>query len=232
MPPSCCVCGRLVQDDFGLCVGCWSELPVISSRGMCSSGFPLPIVEEGENRGTLEGPFDQVLAACLFDGVARTLAHQLKFFGRPHTAKIMAPLMAGLISQQMKPETVIVPVPLHRLRLWQRNYNQAAELARAIALRCALPLEAQALLRTRRTKPQLGLSRQSRLQNLNSAFAIAPDKTTAFVEKKVILVDDVFTTGATAHACAEVLKEAGAAEVRVLVFAIAEKHSWDAQEFV
>ena len=114
---------------------------------------------------------------------------------------------------------LIVPVPLHRARLWRRRFNQAAALGGAIARQAARPLDTGALQRVRPTRPQVGLTRAERARNLQGAFRVAPEARPRLAGRRLLLVDDVLTTGATANAAARALIRAGAREVDVLTFA-------------
>jgi ComF family protein len=114
---------------------------------------------------------------------------------------------------------VIVPVPLHRLRLIWRKFNQAAELSRALAALSGTPVLIDAVRRTKRTRRQIGLSPRARAENVRSAFAVTPEGREALFGRRVVLVDDVYTTGATVAAVTRALKRAGAADVTVLTFA-------------
>jgi ComF family protein len=113
----------------------------------------------------------------------------------------------------------LVPVPLHWRRLWGRRFNQAAALARAAAAGTGLPVLTAALKRRRATAQQVGLSRSARAVNVQGAFAVTPEGRAAICDKRLILVDDVLTSGATVDACARALLRAGAGNVDVLVFA-------------
>ncbi len=114
---------------------------------------------------------------------------------------------------------MLVPVPLHVVRMWQRRANQSAVLAAHIGAARSLPVAQQALLRVRRTRPQVGLSKAERGDNLQGAFAVSADSLAQVAGRRIVLVDDVMTTGATANACCRALMRAGAANVDVLVFA-------------
>jgi ComF family protein len=129
-------------------------------------------------------------------------------------------LLAQAGAELLADADLIVPEPLTRARLLARRFNQSAILALEVARIAGIEADPPALLRTRRTKPQIGLSRQQRRQNVAGAFAVAADRKARIAGAKVVLVDDVITTGATAAACARTLRRAGAARVDVLTLAL------------
>lgn len=136
-------------------------------------------------------------------------------------AKPIGAWMARAGAEILAEADVLVPIPLHRRRMWYRQFNQAIILARAIAKHYQKPVEVDLLERVRYTRPQVGLSRRARLLNMQDAFRCSPK---AFVQdRRVVLVDDVLTSGATANAAAQTLLNAGASQVDVLVFGLAQK---------
>jgi ComF family protein len=145
----------------------------------------------------------------------RSLAIRLKYGRKVAIARTMARYMAPLVSRA--DDAVLVPVPLHRARLWQRGFNQSALVARELARRLSLPSDARSLRRVKRTPPLKGMSPLQRRKTVAGAFRV-PDKS-AVAGKTIILVDDVLTTGSTAEACARVLKQAGAARVELISWA-------------
>ena len=154
-----------------------------------------------------------------YDGPARALVHALKFHDRLEMADVLAAQMvragAGLISDC----DFVVPVPLHRRRLFSRRFNQSALLAERIARLSRRDYTAEAIARVKATRHQVGLSRPERQRNLSGAFKVLPEMRPLVEGRRVLLVDDVMTTGATANACARVCLRAGAASVDVLTFA-------------
>lgn len=143
-----------------------------------------------------------------------------KFRGRPELAAAFAPALADrLVAWPRLAASLVLPVPLSRQRLAERGHNQAWELARRIARRLELPADAHTLQRLRDTPHQVGLARQERSANLAHAFWVPPDRTARLTGRCVALVDDVLTTGATAHAASQVLLRAGAASVQLWVLA-------------
>jgi ComF family protein len=151
------------------------------------------------------------------DGPARRLVHRLKYSDRGELARPLGAWMARAGADVLADADAIVPVPLHPLRLWTRRFNQAAALARAIALKADKPFEPQWLQRVKATRSQVGLSREQRAENVQGAFRASPGA--PIKGRRIVLVDDVLTSGATANAAARALLRAGANDVDLLVFA-------------
>lgn len=153
------------------------------------------------------------------DGPARRLVHRLKYGDRPGLARPMGRWMARAGADILNEAEILVPVPLHRMRLWKRQFNQAKALADGISLVTGLRVEAGLLRRVKATSSQVGLTRPQREDNLQGAFQVRPEDALHLKGRAVVLVDDVMTSGATANAAARVLLRAGAGRVDVLVFA-------------
>ncbi len=164
--------------------------------------------------------FARARAAVLYDEVARRLVHRLKYEDRLDLARPLARMMAAAGRSLIAESDCIVPVPLHRWRLWRRRFNQAVLLAKPIAEASGLPLAPQALIRIRATRTQVGLSRAARAENLSGAFRVPPEAAHLVAGRRILLVDDVTTTGATGNAAARALIRGGAASVNFLTFAL------------
>lgn len=160
---------------------------------------------------------DGVRAAVAYGEIARGLALKLKYSGRTAMAEIIAAQLARHIDGQL--DGVLVPVPLHRWRIWRRGYNQSALIARALARRTGTVLIVDALDRVKATPALRGLGRAARARTVRGAFRIPVSHRAALTGRTVWLVDDVHTSGATANACARALKRAGAGRVIVLCWA-------------
>jgi ComF family protein len=158
-------------------------------------------------------------AAVRYDDVARTLVHALKYQDRTDLAPAMGRWMARAGAELLREADVLVPVPLHWRRGWSRRYNQSGSLARVIERHSGVPVAADALRRIRPTQQQIGLSRTQRASNVQGAFKVADDRKAQIQGRRVVLIDDVLTSGATSDACARALLRAKAAQVDVLVFA-------------
>ena len=148
------------------------------------------------------------------------LVHDLKFRDRHDARRLFGRWLFEAGTELLADADLVVPVPLSRVRLATRRFNQSAILAREVARLARLPFEPHALQRIKRTPPQVGLTRQQRRENVAGAFGIAAPRRDILAGAKIVLVDDVITTGATVRACARVLKRAGAARVDVLALAM------------
>ncbi|HEV7305796.1 ComF family protein [Ensifer sp.] len=222
-PPVCCGCGRLVGAHRAVCAGCWTTLPLIE-RAFCDIlGTPFS-VDHGPGSVSPEAiakppVFDRLRSVAIHDGIARDLVHGLKYRDRTDLAPMMAEWMIRASDGAVASADAIIPVPLHAFRLWRRRFNQSAELARAIARLSGRPYEPDLLKRIRRTSRQVGLGLRAREDNVRGAFAVPKSGKAGLRGKSVVLVDDVYTTGATVSAAARALKRAGAGQVTVLTFA-------------
>jgi ComF family protein len=155
----------------------------------------------------------------------RTLVHDLKFHDRHDARRLFGRWLAEAGAELLADADLLVPVPLTRTRLLSRRFNQSAILAHEVACVANVRAEPLALQRVRTTQPQVGLSREERRRNVAGAFAVVPGRKAGIAGAKIVLVDDVITTGATADACARCLKRAGAARVDVLALAlVAQAH--------
>ncbi|WP_091741185.1 ComF family protein [Phenylobacterium immobile] len=163
--------------------------------------------------------FDAARAACLYDEVSREPILKLKHGDRLDLAPMLAAWLARAAHELIAEADLIVPVPLHRGRLFRRRYNQACELARPLAARAGVRLAPDALIRRRATDSQQGKSGEARKRNLAGAFAVPPRRARQVAGRRVLLIDDVMTTGATLEGCARALKAAGAARVDAAVVA-------------
>lgn len=224
-PPAWAGCGRMVGAGGAFCVECWSAIAFIE-RPYCEVlGIPFAY-DHGEGTVSAQAianppPFQRLRCAVIHDGPGRKLVHQLKYQDRTDLARLMASWMLRASDGAVAECDCIVPVPLHRRRFLSRRFNQSAELARHLAHLSDKPFLASTLLRVKPTTRQVGLSARSRHDNVRGAFAVAEGREADILGKRVVLVDDVYTTGATVSAAARRLKKAGAADITVLTFAMA-----------
>lgn len=222
-PPICCGCQRRIGRTGVLCPQCWRDLHFIERPWCDVLGTPF---SRDMGAGLLSAAaianppdFDRARAAVAYDGVARRLVQGLKFNDRTDLAPWMAAWMARVASELMPDADVIIPVPLHRRRFIARRFNQSAELARALAKLTDLPFDPSCVQRVKVTRQQVGLGLQEREANVRGAFRVPGEADIRVRGRRVLLVDDVYTTGATASAVARALKKAGAAGVDVITFA-------------
>ena len=223
LPPLCLVCRSSVMGHAGLCSGCWSRIDFIEPPRCDRLGIPLPFPSDETviSAAALADPpvYDRARAVARYDGVMRELIHALKYGDRHEGVALFSRWMLHAGADVLEDADILIPVPLARLRLWSRRFNQSALLARAVARSINLIDDPAALVRTRATASQVGLSAEQRKKNVAGAFRV-PDQRRANIEdRNVLLLDDVITTGATANACARALKRAGAARVDVLALA-------------
>jgi len=223
LPPLCASCRTPLGNPGGLCPGCWSRISFIAPPYCERLGIPFAY-DPGPGILSMEAMADppaygRARAAVRYDDVARDLVHRLKYGDRLDLATSMGRWMARAGRELLEDADALVPVPLHWRRLWGRRFNQAAVLAKAAASNSGLPVLTGALRRMRATPQQIGLSRSARAANVQGAFAVTQDGKAAIYGKRLILVDDVLTSGATVDACARTLLRAGARNVDVLVFA-------------
>ncbi len=164
--------------------------------------------------------FDSARAVAIHEGVAKAMVARLKYGERLDLARAMARLMVQAGGPLLASAEVLIPVPMHRGRLWRRRYNQAALLANEIGALAGKPILLDTLRRVKRTPPQVGLTRNERRSNLAGAFRIEPGQKAAIEGRHCLVIDDVRTTGSTLNACAHILRQAGAARIDVLTFTL------------
>lgn len=231
-PPVCAGCGVLTGSHGALCPACWQLVHFIE-RPFCDVlGIPFAfdheagLAEEGGRlvsaKAIADPPrYDRLRAVAIHDGVARRLVHGLKYRDRTELAIMMASWMQRAGAEHLAECDGILPVPLHWTRFATRKFNQSAELARHLAKLSGRPLLPSTLKRVKRTSRQVGLTAKGRQDNVRAAFAIVPGHEHNVFGKRLVLVDDVHTTGATVSSAAAVLKRAGAVEVKTVTFALA-----------
>lgn len=220
-PPRCPLCGAAIGSVSGLCPDCWGTLAIPGEPACdsCQRPFGDTMPEGGICAPCLADPprHAGIAAATLYNEPSRKLVLALK-----HGNRIaLAPMMAGLIVPKLSfvdSDWMLVPVPLHRWRLWKRGYNQAAELARQICRRTGARLAVDVLQRRKRTPSLGGLGKLARKRALSGAIIAHPRRKPVIKGAKIVLVDDVLTSGATSDACVSALRRAGAELVVIACF--------------
>ena len=221
LPPRCPGCGAVVEGDNRFCGQCWGMLRFLTPPWCRCCGEPFAeaaVVGARCRRCTAAPPtFHAARAALAYADPVRQVVLSLKHGDGTHLARVMAIQMLRVGADWLHKGAVIVPVPLHRWRLWKRGYNQAALIGAALARRSAADFAVDALVRTRATPASGALGRAARYANVAGAFRVARPR--AIAGRRVVLVDDVLTSGATGEACAAALVAAGAVRVDLLTFA-------------
>jgi ComF family protein len=222
-PPACAHCHGHVASHHALCPRCWGEMRLIEKPYCPVLGLPFAH-DPGEGMVSPQAiahppVFDRLRSVALHEGVARHLVHDLKYRDRVDLAPMMAGWMVRAASAEIAASDAILSVPLHRMRIFRRMFNQSAELAGHVARQSDKPFLAEALVRRKRTQQQVGLTANQRSLNVRGAFSVPEGCEDLVFGKRLVLVDDVYTTGATVSAATAALKKAGAADVTILTFA-------------
>ncbi len=223
LPPRCLVCGGVVEGAGAVCAACWPGITFLGPPHCAACGYPFAF---DPGPGALCGScaarrpsWRRARAVIAYDEASRAPVLAFKHRDRIDAAPAFGVWMARAGAELLADADVLVPVPLHRARLLRRRYNQAALLAQAIARASGVPAALDSLVRTRRTPSQGRLSPPARRRNVAGAFALRAGRAHLVADRRVVLVDDVMTTGATAEACTRTLLGAGAAAIDVLTLA-------------
>jgi ComF family protein len=222
LPPRCPGCGIVTGEEHRFCLACWQQLHFLGFPCCHCCGLPFAFDqgEEAECGACLADPpeYDRLRAAVAYGDIARKVALKLKYSGRPAVAETLAFFMQRHLADEDE-RALLVPVPLHRWRIWKRGYNQAALIASALAKRSGRRAELDLLKRSKATPVLRGLGRRQRALAVRGAFTVPASAQVRLKGKSVVLVDDVYTSGATANACAKALRRAGVERVNILCWA-------------
>lgn len=222
-PPLCLACDAPVATSGTLCVTCFMRLRAITAPFCPVLGLPF---DKPQPAGTLSlpaiadpPPFGRARSAVLYGEVARSLVSRLKYGDRPEIAAFCARFMARAAADLWGENAVLVPIPLHARRLLRRRYNQSTEIARTLSRLTGVPLLTGLLRRRRDTRQQVGLTATGRARNIGGAFTTSPAISRRLAGRRVILVDDVITTGATVKAATRALRSSGVMDIDIVSFA-------------
>lgn len=223
LPQLCPSCREPLGDGAGLCASCWAKLSPIEKPYCARLGIPF-VYDPGPGLLSMEAmanppAYERARAAVRYDEIARSLVLAFKFSDRIDLAPMMGRWMARAGQELLHEADALVPVPLHWRRLWSRRFNQAAALSSAVSTVSGVPVLYDSLRRVRATRQQVGLSKTQRAENVQGVFRVPADRRATIAGRRVILIDDVLTSGATVDTCARALLKAGARQVDVLVFA-------------
>lgn len=222
-PPNCLNCHASVEQTNALCARCWRDLRPITTPFCEVLGLPFEVSLGPEARSAEAianpPPFDRARAAYIYNDIARSIVSRLKYGDKPELAAFCARAMATAAPDLLSEDAVLVPVPLHRGRQWQRRYNQSTEICRVLSGLTSLQTAPLLVERRRRTRQQVGLSAEQRARNVAGAFVVRPEIADGFVGRRLVIVDDVVTTGATVNALARCLGRAGFKHIDVISFA-------------
>jgi ComF family protein len=223
VPPMCLICDALCEKTGGCCPSCWKKIRFVS-RPFCEitgSPFSTNLGEGAVSAAAISDPppYERCRSAVIYDENVKRLVTGLKYSDRLDLAPWLAHWMVAAGREMFVDRPLVVPVPLHSMRMFQRRFNQASELARHVCFHTGLEFNPAVLVRSRKTSQQVGLSGPERERNVRGAFRVPGNKKIELTGRRVLLIDDVYTSGATVKAATRGLLRAGASGVDVLTFA-------------
>jgi len=222
LPPRCPICGTTVDADNRFCLSCWQQLDFLAKPWCTACGLPFAFDHADDSRCMkclTEPPIhDGVRAVVRYDDCSSLIAMRLKYGTRLGLAKLIADHLQKFATEYSA-NAIIVPVPLHSTRLWRRGFNQSVLIGRELARGSGIAMDYSLISRCKITPPLRGMTGSQRQRTVGSAFASSADASKKIAGKRVILVDDVYTSGATSNACSRLLKDAGADQVFVFCWA-------------
>jgi ComF family protein len=223
-PPLCMACRTPISEAHNLCAECWREIVFFDGAVCDCCGFPFEFAPGGDARCAAcqarPPAFDRARALMRYDDASKRTILALKRADRLDLVPAFARMLERAGRELLAETDIVLPVPLHRTRLWTRRFNQSALIAQRLAKLSSKPMDATILVRVRATPSQGDMpSAKARRRNVRGAFQVRSERTAVLKGRTVLLIDDVFTTGATIESCARAVKKAGAARVLVLTLA-------------
>ncbi len=218
LPARCAGCADVIEEVGAFCPSCWGRMEWLGNAGCQRCGLPLAGTEADHCARCLADPpkLDRIRAAVAYDELPRSIVLRLKYGRKVALARTMARYMAPL-KGKWDSDALIIPVPLHRWRLWGRGFNQSGLVARELGRCWGLETNSRLLRRVKRTRPLKGLNHSQRRTAVTGAFRV--DAANSINGRSVVLIDDVLTSGSTAEACARALRRAGAGRVELICWA-------------
>lgn len=230
LPARCALTGRIVDRNGALSPEAWASLTFISAPLCGCCGIPFEIADDASRNADSSDflcgaclqdpkPFSRARSVFAYDDASRDLVLAFKHGDKTHLTVTFSPLLARVGDEILKDADLLVPVPLHWMRLIKRRYNQAGLMAQSLSRLCGIPYNGRVLRRNRHTPPQGHKRARERVENVQGAFSVSSSAELQIAGKNIVLIDDVYTTGATLEACVHTLLRGGAARVDVLTLA-------------
>ena len=226
LPPRCLVTGEIVDQQGMLSAEAWGALNFITDPQCNRCGFPFDYDTESISEGNIcaactksPPPYDKARSVFVYDDASRDIVLGFKHGDQTHAVPFFVPWLVQAAGNLLSNADYLIPVPLHRWRLLRRRFNQSSLMAKYLSKETGVEVLLDGLERMRPTKTQGHLNSNQRLKNVKNAFRVHPDHVDKLKGKNIILVDDVFTTGATVLECTKVLKKAGVESVNILSLA-------------